>query len=201
MSELNNIIASKKVNFNKKDLDIVNSQINDLSIERKNTNKQLFKETGRSTQLKELVNKREDLKAGKQGKIIIDINGEKFKIKESYLKNLKDPSKYVFGLYARKIRSYQKAAYKNKNFSAASSLEKKLNKLNQKQGLSKWKLTRSVNLENENIIKAFKSMGKVFDPKKINDRKSGKSEQQEDENYKPIITIDEQTGIINILLI
>lgn len=200
-SDVNKIITSQKINFQQKDLDKVQLELNKLKEEKKNTNPLLF-DKNRQYQLNYLKERAADLKAQKQGRLVIDYNGQKYRVKESYLKGLKDPEKYLKGLYGRTTRQQQKKAYENKNYAAVSSLGKKLRALEQPQGVSKWKRTRSKNLEFKSAKQAFKKMGRKFDV----DRVKGAID-VEDVRYEPessmkvLATFDEEDGVLNILLV
>ena len=155
-------------NFNKakaKELKSVTKKVSELDSERRNKKapeKILFDQTQKH-HLKSLREKRNTLQAQKSGKTVLNINGEVFKVKESYLKSLNDPQKYIKGLYGRKIRNYQKKAYKTGNFKAVGSLSRKLKGLDQKQGVSYYKRRKSEKQQTKAINRAFKEIGVEID--------------------------------------
>jgi len=208
MSEINNLIAVTDPKIDNKQLRKFESSLSDLRKIKKTTNKEVFKSTY-SDQERFFKTRIKDLKAGAEGRIIIDVGGEKIRVKKSYLNTLKNPENYIKGLYGRKVRNYQKKAYKAKNYKAVTSLSKKLKGLKQKQGVSQWKQTRSLNIEKKSIVDAFKFYGQKVDPKKIGVEKiTNIGEQGEpvkelisDKEYREIVTLDEEDGIINILYV
>jgi len=185
-SEANKLIKTASIKFTAQDekkLKSLQNQINELHKE-KRSNKKLFEET-KGKFLQDLKNQRSNLKAQKENKIIVNIDNNKYNVKLSYLKSLKDPEKYLQGLNARKLRQYQQKAYKEKNYKAVQSLEKKLKSLNQKSGVSKYKLQKSKKEVNK-IEEAFKKQGIKIPPKDKFIKK-----------YAPIVTKSKE-GAINI---
>jgi len=166
MSEVNNLVKSIKLDkFTQKDskeLKTIQSKIDKLHQQKRSQDKKIFEEQ-QGQNLRNLKRERESLKARKQGKVEINISNEKFKVSKNYLDSLKDPEKYLKGLYGRKLRNYQKKAYKEKDYQAIVSLDKKLKGINQKTGLSKYKLSKSKK-EVNTIERAFQMQGIKIPP-------------------------------------
>jgi len=180
MSEVNNLVKSIKLDkFTQKDskeLKNLQLKIDKLHKQKRSQDNKLFQEQ-QGQNLKNLKKERESLKAKKQEKIEINISNEKFNVSKKYLDSLKNPEKYLKGLYGRKLRNYQKKAYIQKDYQAIVSLDKKLKGINQKTGLSKFKLSKSKK-EVNTIEKAFEIQGiKIPRTKKESIKK-----------YAPIVT-------------
>jgi hypothetical protein len=179
MSEVNNLVKSIKLDkFTQKDskeLKTIQSKIDKLHKQKRIQDKKIFEEQ-QGQNLRNLKKERESLKSRKQGKVEINISNEKFNVSKKYLDSLKDPEKYLKGLYGRKLRNYQKKAYKEKDYQAIVSLDKKLKGINQKTGLSKYKLSKSKK-EVNTIEKAFEIQG-IKIPRKKEKKK----------DYTPIAT-------------
>jgi len=159
MKEVNKLLKVTSIKFTKTDdkkLKDIQQNIDKLHKE-KRSNKKLFEET-KGKFLRDLKEQRNELKNNKNGKISVTIDNNKYNVNLDYLKSLKDPEKYLQGLNARKLRQFQQKAYKEKNYKAVTSIEKKLKSLNQKSGVTKYKLTKSKK-EVNNIEKAFKKQG------------------------------------------
>ncbi len=118
------------------------------------------------------------------GKQLITVSGRNFFVKKSYLKKLKDPVKYMEGIYARSLRSEQKKAYKEKDYNSVVNIAKKLNRLKKDQGLTKYKITKSRNSVADNIEK--KTGIKLDKESRQNLVRSIKA----DEKYTAIIVLD-----------
>jgi len=180
MSDVNNLVKSIKLNqFTQKDskeLKTIQFKIDNLHKQKRSQEKKIFEEQ-QGQNLRNLKRERESLKSRKQGKVEINISNEKFNVSKNYLDSLKDPEKYLKGLYGRKLRNYQKKAYKEKDYQAIVSLDKKLTGINQKTGLSQYKLSKSKK-EVNTIERAFEIQG-IKIPKTKN--KSVKK-------YTPIVT-------------
>jgi len=186
MEDFNKLVKTSSIEKftpkKKKELQDLQKKIDKLHLE-KRQNKQLFLEN-KGKFLRDLKEQRTELKAQKEQKILISVDGSNFAVSEKYLKGLKDPQKYIQGLYGRKLRNYQQKAYKEKDYKTALSLEKKLKGIKQKTGLSTGKL-RVTKKEVNKIEKAFKEAG-------------AKVPKEPEKKYLPIVTKG-KTGKISVM--
>jgi len=168
----------------------------ELLREKKKTNKQLFKITS-GRELSAVSSRIENLKARDDNKLTFDFPNKKLSISKDYLKSLKDPEKYVMGLYGRELRREQKKAHESGNFNQSYGLKKKLDLLKQKQGLTRTELKETEqgkfsyleNLKNKGIINK-----KTYDTIIKKDFKKSK-----EESGDTIVTISE--GQIELLYV
>jgi len=131
----------------------------ELLREKKKTNKQLFQITS-GRELSAVSSRIENLKGRDDNKLTFDFPNKKLSISKDYLKSLKEPEKYVMGLYGRELRREQKKAHESGNFNQSYGLKKKLDLLKQKQGLTQTELKETEqgkfsyleNLKNKGII-------------------------------------------------
>lgn len=137
-----------------------------------------------------------------KGKQLVIVSGKNFYIKKEYLKGLKDPVKYIEGLYVRGLRNAQKNAYKNKDYNGVVNLAKKLNKLKKENGVSDYKLKKSKNIISSNIEKLFgikldkKSKQKLTRTSFKDRNEFGAEIEIEEEDYTPIVSYT--NGVIQI---
>ncbi len=125
------------------------------------------------------------------GRLSVDISGKNFQIKKSYLGKLKDPTKYIEGLYARSLRHEQKKAYKKGNSNAVVNYENKLRGIGKKSGVSYYKVKKSRDVVVKNIEKVFGKLSK--------EAKKRLTKVLRTEKYTPITTYSNGSLTINYI--
>lgn len=110
----------------------IKQRIKEIEEEKKRQTKEIFDISNK----RELFNLKEEIKSKENElneKITIRFPNKTLTVKESYLKKLKEPEKYIRGLYGRELRREQLKAEKEGNYRSVYGLSKALNRIGQKQ--------------------------------------------------------------------
>lgn len=160
----------------------IDKKIKELSKRVDNIKKDIVKSDDKFKRQKQIdlkfaKNSLSQAKKVKQGKTIIKMDSETFAVKSSYLKSLKDPEKYLRGLYGRKLRNYQKKELEyikqGKDTGSLRGLTGKLQSIDQKSIISSDELNQLENDEYQGLNDLF---GIDF------------KEEPESPKYAPIVT-------------